>query len=302
RPRTPPAPPPPRVEKAFAGELPMSFDHAAALLHTGGSGKASLGKLVVALAQPLLGALPARQKRALEQAVGDRRFFTAAGATGLNVLHNFIIYPVIAIVLGALVLDRQVFSGTLNYLIFLGVAAAGFETWWRLREGFRGRPADEIVYRAALYGAPLGPLLSPVVRLVETRQQQGSIGQDGFTDARFGDKLERERRYGEVYRLLEEPNGYLLQLEFPRVVPPSNTKAELGVPDVMPDYDYDIAFKNGVLTVRGSVPDPQVRKLAAVSSAFPPDFTQSIKLPSHVAGFRHRFIDKTLEIALPKKV
>jgi hypothetical protein len=140
------------------------------------------------------------------------------------------------------------------------------------------------------------------VRLVETRQKQGTVGHDGFTDPRFEDKIERERRYGEVYRLIEESNGYLLQLEFPRSVPPSGMKTELGVGDEMPDYDYDIALQNGFLVVKGKVTDPTLRKLAAVSPAFPPDFTQQIKLPARVAGFRHRFVDKTLEVALPKKV
>jgi hypothetical protein len=273
------------------------------LLRTGhGGGKATLAKFLVALAQPLLGALPFRQKRAIEQAIADRRFFTASGATGLNVLHNFIIYPVVLIVIGALVFDRSVFSENLRYLIALGVTLATIESIWRMREGFQGRPQEEIVYRAAVYGFPLGPLVSPVVRMVETRQQQGGIVQDGFTDPRFEQKIERERRYGEVYRLVEESNGYLLQLEFPRTVPPSGVKAELGIGDEMPDYDYDIALQNGFLVVKGKVTDPNVRKVASVSSAFPPDFTQNIKLPGRVAGFRHRFVDKTLEVALPKKV
>jgi ferredoxin len=295
-------PRPPRVEKSFPGELAMGFDHAAALLKTGRAGKATVLKYVVAFAQPLLGALPPKQKNAIEQAVADRRFFTASGATGLNLLHNFIIYPIVLIVIGAVVLHRSVFSGNLNYLIALGVLLASLEAIWRVREGFQGRPVGDIVYRGAVYGVPMGPLASPVVRLVEVRRQQGSVGQDGFSDARFGDKLERERRYGEVYRLIEETNGYLLQLEFPRLVPPSGVKVELGIGDEMPDYDYDIALQNGFLVVKGKVTDPNVRKLAAVSSAFPPDFTQNIKLPSRVAGFRHRFVDKTLEVALPKKL
>jgi ferredoxin len=305
RPLSPPqlAPRPPRQEKSFAGELAMSFDEAAALLKTGhGGGVATLAKWLVALGQPLLGALPYKQKRAIEVAVADRRFFTAAGATGLNALHNFIIYPVICVLIGALLLDRSIFTEHLRYLIFLGVMAATIETIWRMREGFQGRPQDQVLYRGAVYGLPMGPLASPVVRLVETRQQQGTVGHDGFSDPRFEDRLERERRYGEVYRLLEESNGYLLQLEFPRKVPPSGVKEELGIGDEMPDYDYDIALQNGFLVVKGKVSEPNLRKVAAVSSAFPPDFTQNIKLPGRVAGFRHRFVDKTLEIALPKKV
>jgi ferredoxin len=292
----------PRQEKQFPSELPMSFEQAAALLQKGHTGRATVAKVLVALAQPLLGALPCKQKSAIEQAVGDRRFFTASGATGLNALHNFIIYPVILIVVGAIGLDRSVFSEHLNYLIFLGIALATIEAIVRMREGFRGRPPEQVQYRAAVYGLPMAPLVSPVVRLVETRQQQGSVGQDGFSDARFEEKLERERRYGEVFRLIEESNGYLLQLEFPRKVPPSGIKKELGVGDEMPDYDYDIALQNGFLVVKGKVTDLTMRKLAAVSSAFPPDFTQNVKLPTRVAGFRHRFVDKTLEVALPKKL
>jgi len=296
-------PRPPRQEKALPGELSMSFEQAAALLRTGhGGGKASVGKFLVALAQPVLGALPHKQKRAIEQAIADRRFFTASGATGLNVLHNFVIYTVLMVLIGVFLLDRSVWTAHLNYLIFLGLVLASIETVWRMREGFQGRPQDQIVYRAAAYGFPLGPLASPVVRLVETRQQQGSVGLDGFKDPRFEEKIERERRYGEVYRLIEESNGYLLQLEFPRTVPPSGVKEELGIGDEMPDYDYDIALQNGFLVVKGKVTDPNIRKVAGVSSAFPPDFTQNIKLPGRVAGFRHRFVDKTLEVALPKKV
>ena len=281
----------------------MSFDQAASLLKTGhGGGKATITKFLVALAQPLLGALPYKQKRAIEIAVGDRRFFTASGATGLNALHNFIIYPILCILIGALLLDRSVFTEHLRYLIFLGILVATIETIWRMREGFQGRPQEQVVYRAAVYGLPMGPLASPVVRLVKKRQQRGTVGHDGFTDPRFEDKLERERRYGEVYRLHEESNGYLLQLEFPRTVPRSGIKEELGVGDEMPDYDYDIALQNGFLVVKGKVTDLNMRKIAAVSSAFPPDFTQNIKLPSRVAGFRHRFVDKTLEVALPKRL
>ena len=53
------------------------------------------------------------------------------------------------------------------------------------------------------------------------------------------EKLERERRYGEVYHLQEEVNGFLVEVEFPRKTPKSGIKEELGIPDEMPDYDYD---------------------------------------------------------------
>lgn len=296
------APRPPRLEKQFPGELSMSFEEAAALLSQGSAGGFTWAKLLAALGQPILGALPYKHKQAIELAVGDRAYFSAAGATGLNALHNFLIYPIAMMIIGVLFFKHGVFTEHLRWFIFLGLVVALVETIWRMREGFRGLPSERIVYRGALYGLPLVPLAAPVVRMVETRRQQGSVGQDGFTDARFEDKLERERRYGEVYRLIEETNGYLLQLEFPRKMPPSGIREQIGLGDEMPDYDYDIRLQNGMLVVKGTVTDPNVRKVAAVSPAFPPDFTQSIKLPSRVAGFRHRFVDKSLEVALPRKI
>lgn len=70
----------------------------------------------------------------------------------------------------------------------------------------------------------------------------------------------------------------------------------------MPDYDYELSLQNGSFVVKGRVADPNLRKAAAVSSAFPPDFTTHIKLPGRVAGFRHRFDDKLLRVAMPKRV
>jgi ferredoxin len=297
-----PAPLPPRVEKSFPGELNASFEDTLALLETEKEGRATLVKWVVALAQPLLGALPYKQKTALERAIADRRFFTAAGATGLNALHNMILYPALFAALGALALDRPVFSANLNWLIFLGLVVGSVETMWRMREGFRGRPAEQIVFRAAAYGLPLAPLAFPFIGLARGAERQGSVGQDGFRDPRFEDKLERERRYGEVYRLHQKTNGFLLEFEFPRTVPPSGVKEEMGLPDEMPDYDYDLALRDGSLVVKGKVSDGRLRKVAAVSPAFPPDFTTRIQLPSRVAGFRHRFRGKILEVALPRKL
>ena len=302
-PKMKPTPKPaPRPEKTFPDELSINFEDAAALLKVERGAKGSPLKWLVAFSQPLLGALPFKQKRALERAVADRRFFTAAGSTGLNAIHNMILYPLLLAALGAISKHLEVFSLQLNWYIFLGMMLASIEAIWRMREGFRACPADQIVYRAAVYGLPMGPVMAPLVALVKRPEQQGSVGQDGFSDPRFEDKLERERRYGEVYRLHEESNGYLLELEFPRRVPPSGIKEELGVPDDMPDYDYELMLQDGFFVVKGKVTEANVRKVATVSPAFPPDFTTRIKLPSRVAGFRHRFHDKNLEVALPKKV
>ena len=77
-------------------------------------------------------------------------------------------------------------------------------------------------------------------------------------------------------------------------------KLVLGIPDEMPDYEYDLALTNGSFVVRGKVGDPQVRKVASGAPSFPPDFTTRIALASPVRGFKHRYRDKTLEVVLVK--
>src|SRR5262249_58414950 len=133
----------PMKEKVFAGELPMPFDQALARLEGLRSGASKAFKWFAALSQPLLGALPFSQKKAIEEAVGDPRFFTAAGATGLNILHNMILYPLIIAAFGALTMDKAVFSNQLNSLIILGVGVASLEAIMRLREGvLHAQPLD----------------------------------------------------------------------------------------------------------------------------------------------------------------
>jgi len=134
-----------------------------------------------------------------------------------------------------------------------------------------------------------------------TSESVGHVPFDGFHDGgEFEEKQERERRYGEVYSLQERGGGYLLRLEFPRRVPHSAMKDQLGLPDEMPPYDYDLGLQNGYFVVKGRVEDPKLRKLAAVSPAFPPNFSAHIKLPGPVSGFKHRFVDKNLEVVLVK--
>jgi hypothetical protein len=130
----------------------------------------------------------------------------------------------------------------------------------------------------------------------------GGVGQDGFYLDLFDDKIERERRYGEVYRLREEKNGYFFELEFPRRVPASAAREKLGVSEEMPDYDYKLELQDRYFTVVGRLRDLKLRRLAAASAGFPPDFTTRIELPERVAGFCHRLHEKTLEVALPRKL
>jgi hypothetical protein len=182
------------------------------------------------------------------------------------------------------------------------VVLASLETAWRLREGlFQGVPTDEMTLGPAFYGLAVTPLALPLTGLASRTRTSGTIAFDGFYAGQFDEKRDRQRRYGEVYSLADLGRGYLVRLEFPQRVPPSSTKEELGIPDEMPDYDYELALTNGFLVVHGTVTDPQVRKVAAGAPSFPPDFTTRIDLGAPVRGFKHRYRDKTLEVVLVKQ-
>ena len=187
--------------------------------------------------------------------------------------------------------------------VFYGIALGVAEAAVRLRESFfRGVPFEEAPLRGALYGPLLWPLGRLVVLLAGARGAQSGVGFEGYygKHEHFDEKLERERRYGSIYKLEERDDAYILRLEFPRILPPTSLADELGLPPEMPDYHYDLSLNDGSFVVHGKVVDPQVRKLTAVAPAFPPEFTTRVPLGTPVAGFSHRYRDKMLEVILPK--
>ena len=300
--KTAPSPAKKSAEKIFPGELAGSFEQALARLRPQ-QGNSMLGVILTA-AQPILGALPFSTKLALEQAVGDRRFFNTATATGLNILLNTILYPALLLIMYATALGGEVFSQGGNKFIFLGLVLASAETLFRLRESFfQGVPTHQATFRGAFYGLLLAPLIAPFLSktVSGTSPEKGEVPVEGYYSQEFDEKTERARRYGEVYTVEEFGNAYLLRMELPRRVPVSAAKREMGVGDEMPDYDYDLSINNGNFTIKGKVTDPQLRKLAAISPAFPPDFTKQIALKSQTANFKHRYRDKTLEVVLFKR-
>jgi len=301
-PATKAAPAAAKGEKVFPGELAMSFEAALARVQPRRS-QPVLGTFVAAL-QPLLGALPFSTKKALQDVVGDRRYFSAATATGLNVLLNMILYPIVLSVLYTTVMGGDVFNQGINKFIFLGLFLAATETMIRLRESlFYGVPSDETMFRGTFYGLPLAPLVSPFLGSAAKNRslEKGQMAFEGYYTQEFDEKTERARRYGEVFTIEEMGNAYLVRIEMPRRVPVSAAKREMGIGDEMPDYDYDLSLRNGNLLIKAKVSDPQIRKLAAISSAFPPDFTRQIEFKSPVASFKHRYRDKTLEVIAFKR-
>lgn len=124
---------------------------------------------------------------------------------------------------------------------------------------------------------------------------------DGFRTNLHDEKLERDRRYGTVYTVNEEVNAYLVRLEMPRRMPNSSLRRTWNLPDEMPDYDYSLNLRDGVLAIRAGVPNEACRRLSYVSPSFPADFLTRIEFGKPVSGFQHRLRNKVLEIIVFKR-
>jgi hypothetical protein len=245
--------------------------------------------------------LPHDAKKRLEHEV-QSPFFTAAGSTGLNILHNALLYPLVFVIIAAVAHGPAViFSQQINMYLLIGIVLAVAEGVYRLKDGIvHLKPADEIVFRAALYGVPLGLVLQPLLKRTSGLIRDVPIPVDGFYSPGFVEKLERERRYGNVYTVEDRGEAFLLRMEFPRRIPEIGRSLRSDLPDEMPDYDYDLALKDGHFVVKGWCADPRVRKLSSSVGAFPPEFTTVVPLQEKVVGFGHQFENKCLQVLLVK--
>ena len=293
-----------KAKKTFPNELPLAFAEVEKQFSkTSGQLSSGIGKWMMLFLQPALGALPHDAKKTLEAAVQDRVFFSVAGSTGLNILGNMILYPILGMVLAVISKGPSViFSNEVNIFLLAGMAVAVAEGLFRLRVGiFHVKPPEEIEYPAAIYGAPVGKLLEPFISKHTGLVRDRPVPVDGFYSKGFVDKLERERRYGNVYTVEDRGGAFLVRLEFPRWMPDIGLPARSQIPDEMPDYDYELALKDGQFIVKGRCTDERVRKISSSVGAFPPEFTTVIPLPDRVIGFTHQFEDKSLEVFLVKE-
>ncbi|HYA28795.1 MAG TPA: hypothetical protein VEI95_08255, partial [Acidobacteriota bacterium] len=291
----------PRPKKKFPNEIPGDFAEISHRFANGGSHLTGLARTGVILLQPLIGSFPHGIKKRLETAM-QTPWFTAAGSTALNIVHNAVLYPLALMVLAALKDGPQVlFSRDVNLWVLVGFIFAAIEGIFRLREGiFKAKPAEEMKFPASVYGAPLGGLgelfLSKYLGLV----RELPIPVDGFYSEGFVDKLERERRYGNAYTVEDRGGAFLVRLEFPRWIPYIGVASREQIPDEMPDYDYDLDLKDGQLVVKGKCLDEKVRKISSSVGAFPPEFTTVIPFRQRISGFAHQFGNKLLEVLLVK--
>jgi NAD-dependent dihydropyrimidine dehydrogenase PreA subunit len=292
----------PRPKKIFPKELPQSFEEVSSRYKASGSLARGWLRTVVLLGQPVLGALPHNMKKSIEDAV-QSPWFTAAGSTGLNILHNVVLYPVVAVAVAVALHGGEILgSQAINSYVLIGLVVAIAEAVFRLRSGiFGAKPAEEMEFPAAFYGVPLALLVAPLLAKHGGLVRERPIPVDGFYSKGFDDKLERERRYGNVYTVEDRGGALLLRLEFPRRMPDIGIASRSKLPDEMPDYDYDLALQDGQFVIKGRCADENVRKISSSFGAFPPEFTTVISLKDKVVGFAHRFENKMLEVFLLKE-
>ena len=309
KPVTPPAVPKPapqvkkeiRPKKTFPSEVSESFEELSNQYRSRGFLSKGLGKALVILAQPVLGALPHDTKKQIEAAV-QSPWFTAAGSTGLNIVHNAVIYPAVCMVVAVILHGLGVlFSQEINNYILVGLFLAVAEGVYRLKDGIlHAKPAEDMVFPASVYGGPLGIILRPILAKHAGVIREIPIPVDGFYSKGFVEKLERERRYGNVYTVEDRGGALFLRLEFPTRLPDIGLPNRQQLSDEMPEYDYDLALKDSQFIIKGRCTDERVRKISSSIGAFPPEFTTVIPLKERVVGFAHRFENKLLEVLLLK--
>jgi ferredoxin len=294
--------PGPIGEKHFTGEVEEDFDTVLGWVDAKPVQGAPIPvQIAMRLAEPVLGAMPDHVKAELEEAVGNPLAFSRARSTALNLILNLILYPIVVTALAVILRGDRVFSIATRGWIALGVTLAVIEAVWRLREGIlHAKPASELVYRAAIWGIPLAPVGALLARGSHFSRVKRTVGFDGYTTDFYDEKVERDRRYGTVYTIDEHSNAYLVRLEMPRRIPASSLKRLWSLPDEMPDYDYNIALGDAVLTISASVRGDALRRLSYISSSFPADFTTRIDFDEPVASFKHRLRNKVIEIIVLK--
>jgi hypothetical protein len=301
-PKAAPAPKaPPKPKKVFPNELPTSFDDVSAQYRSSGALAKGIRKLLVIVAQPILGALPHEAKKQLESGVQSPAF-TVAGSTAINILFNIVLYPLIAIAIATAINGVDImFSQGINGFVLLGVVAGVAEGVYRLRDGiFHAKPASEMKFPPAIYGLPLGIAVQPLLGINHEVIRELPIPVDGFYSRGFVEKLERERRYGNVYTVEDRGGAFLVQMEFPRYVPDIGLPATAQLRNQMPDYDYDLSLRDSELIIKGRCADEKLRKISSSIGAFPPEFTTVIPLKDPVSGFTHKFDNKVLQVFVVK--
>jgi len=147
----------------------------------------------------------------------------------------------------------------------------------------------------------LGALMRAGAMRAPATRADRHVAFDGYRNPMHDDKIERDRRYGTVYMVVEHANAYLVSIEMPRRIPASSLKELWKLPEEMPDYDYTVTLHGNVLAVRAGVRGDAMRRLSYISASFPSDFLTRIEFGQPVGWFKQRLRNKVLEIVVLKK-
>ena len=180
---------------------------------------------------------------------------------------------------------------------FAGETAGDFPSALAMVEP--GGPAGRRRSHRSLWGSLVRLLRLDRMRGPATRTDR-HVAFDGYRNPMHDEKVERDRRYGTVYTVVEHANAYLVAIEMPRRIPASSLKQLWKLPDEMPDYDYTVTLHGNVLAVRAGVRGDAMRRLSYISASFPSDFLTRVEFDRPVTSFKHRMRDKMLEIVVFK--
>ncbi len=279
------------------------------------------------LGQPILGAFSAKFKMQLEEMAGNTRVFSSAVSTGINSLVNLTLYPLILFFIGFRGQEADLFSSSGNLMIFLGIIIAVTEGIYRFKDEF-GSTEAQPRYGASFYGWLMSLVATPLLigarsALVKESASQrttapGAVAVDGaiYTD----DIKERYRRYGMINQVSEMADYYRIEIEFPRWVPHSSMKETYGLPDRLPDYDYEVHLSSPysieaipvsetTVTVQTQLPvnpktgqmeDPRFENVVGRASSFPNGFTSVFPIQAQPVDFHTHYRNRVLEIIVPK--
>ena len=187
--------------------------------------------------------------------------------------------------------------GPLEEKRFAGEMEGDFEGALRMVEP--GGPAGQRRSHRSIWGS--------LVRLVRLDRLRGPatrtdrhVAFDGFSNPMHDEKIERDRRYGTVYTVVEHANAYLVGIEMPRRIP--DVLAQGAVEAARRDARLRLYrhAARAVLAVRAGVRGDAMRRLSYISASFPSDFLTRIEFDRPVTSFKHRLRNKVLEIVVFK--
>jgi ferredoxin len=116
------------------------------------------------------------------------------------------------------------------------------------------------------------------------------------------DPWERMKRYGMASRISDEGDHYLLKFDMPAVVPNHELKFKMGLPEVMPDYSYQVKVKDKHIVVKAKCEDEKVRQLSGWMNSFPMMFYKEFNTEVPIKGHKENYDkeNKVLTVTLEK--